>query len=247
MTNPAPVGAAKVKARSPGDDRPQWSVARDIRWGAIDKPRAASQPEVLAALREIALSASSRPILLSAIIGAVWNDAYASALVAADLHAALKHFHAIRSYLDVVEYDPPIHDADVVTARRAIADIRVTTADVLPRLVELAFAHHSAAYAYRRLAEHAEEAVLAELLALLATDEVRLARCAQDVLAVRIAADATAKRDVLTAAVRFTHFGAAPTESAFIACGEPMAVEAFARRIEQLCGTKLGDYLRPAL
>jgi len=165
-----------------------------------------------------------------------------------ELYEGFKHFHALRTYLEAVGFEPRLTDDDIVAMRRAARDEDDGEYDLIERLVEFMLSEHLASYFFRRLGQEATEPVLARLLDLIAADEVRHAQSASDLLAKRIAADATLAPRVLDAAAHFRHFGERAVGVVPVAMpGDPIAIRSFARRIERLCGVRLVDYMKEAL
>jgi len=226
-------------------DRGSWSVERDIPWRNIDRTRAYARPEILAALRDAALIESYHPVNLSRLLKVMWDDVDAGVVFSLELYEGFKHFHALRSYLEAIEYDPAITDEELVGIRRAQAEVEVAPAEILERLVEFMLSEHLAHYFFRRLGEQAEDPVLADMLAMIAADEVRHAQSASDLIAARIAADATVIPRVLDAALHFHHFGEQAIGTVPVAQpGDAVAIQTFARRIERLCGVRLVDHIK---
>ncbi|MEX1187285.1 MAG: hypothetical protein WEA80_11905 [Gemmatimonadaceae bacterium] len=96
-----------------------WSVGSVIDWGTADLTAAGRDPEVLMLVRRAALRAARRTVGLSHLLSALAGDSVASALLARELHDSWKHFHALRSYLDVAEYSPAIAEAELDQHRRS--------------------------------------------------------------------------------------------------------------------------------
>jgi len=229
-------------------DRGGWSVERDVRWGAIDSALALAQPALLAQLREAALIESFHPVNLARLLRLTWDDLDAGVAFGLELYEGFKHFHALRSYLDQVGYAPPITDGELVALRREPAAADVRQEELIPRLVEFMLSEHLAAYFFRSLAAEAAEPVLADLLRLIAADEVRHAQSASDLIAKRIRADRRIVPEVLKAAANFRHFGEEAIGAVPVAKpGDPVAIRTFAKRIERLCGARLMDYMKGAL
>ena len=229
-------------------DRAAWSVERDIRWTDIDPARARGETQLLSALRDAALIEAYHPVHLQRMLLETWDDVDAGVICSLELYEGFKHFHALRMYLDAVGYEPSLTDGDIVAMRRAARDAEEEGYDLIERLVEFMLSEHLASYFFRRLAEQTSEPVLAELLALIAADEVRHAQSASDLVAKRIAADAGAIPRVLRAAAHFRHFGERAVGDVPVAMpGDPIAIATFARRIERLCGTRLIDHLKEEL
>ena len=226
-------------------DRGGWSVERDIMWESIDRERAYAHPEILAALRDAALVESYHPVNLSRLMKAAWDDVDACVVFSLELYEGFKHFHALRRYLEAVDYRPPITDAELVEIRREQAGVEVSGDEVLERLVEFMLSEHLGHYFFRRLGEQSEEPVLSDMLARIAADEMRHAQSASDLLAKRITADASVIPRVLDAALHFRHFGEQAIGSVPVAQpGDPIAIQTFARRIEGLCGVRLVDHIK---
>jgi hypothetical protein len=241
----APVSRRIYERTASAADRGAWSVERDIRWTSIDRERARTRPELLAALRDAALIESYHPVNLARLLRATWDDVDAGVVFSLELYEGFKHFHALRRYLECVGYQPAITDEELVEIRRAQAEVDVDADGLIKHLVEFMLSEHLAHYFFRRLGEQSEEPVLADLLSRIAADEVRHAQSASDLIAKRIAADPSVIPSVLNAAVDFHHFGEQAIGAVPVAQpGDPIAIQTFARRIERLCGTRLVDHIK---
>lgn len=106
-----------------------WSITSEIDWGTIDLVAARSDSELLMLVRRAALRASRRTVGLAQLLAALACDSVASALLARELHDSWKHFHALRSYLEVAEYTPAISEAELEQHRRASPEPDVRGAD----------------------------------------------------------------------------------------------------------------------
>lgn len=229
-------------------DRGAWSVERNIDWKSIDKRRAFERPEILASLRDAALIESYHPVNLARLLKATWDDVDASVVFSLELYEGFKHFHALRMYLDAIEYDPPITDAELVDLRRGQESVEIAEGDLIEPLVEFMLSEHLAHYFFRRLGEQTAEPVLADLLARISADEIRHAQSASDLIAKRIDADKSVIPRVLEAARHFHHFGEQAVGTVPVAQpGDPIAIQTFARRIERLCGVRLVDHIKSGL
>jgi hypothetical protein len=226
-------------------DRGAWSVERDIKWQEINRERAHARPDVLASLRDAALIESYHPLNLSRLLRATLDDIDAGVIFSLELYEGFKHFYSIRRYLDAIEYEPTITDEELVGIRAAQAEIEVLPGELVPRLVEFMLSEHLAHYFFRRLGEQSEDHVLADLLSRIASDEVRHAQSASDLIAKRIAADPAAISQVLDAALDFHHFGEQAIGTVPVAQpGDAIAIQTFAKRIERLCGIRLVDHIK---
>lgn len=225
-------------------DRGSWSLERDVRWDAVDTGLAHSRPDLLAQLRDAALIESFHPVHLNWMLGELWDDLSATTAISLELFEGFKHFHALRSYLDAVRYEPAITTAEIVHIRASARAVG-PRGTLIERLVEFMLSEHLASYFFRRLGEQAPDPVLAELLAFIAADEVRHAQAASDLLAARIAHDSRVATAVLDAAAHFHHFGEQAVADVPVALpGDALAIRSFARRVERLCGVRLVDHLK---
>lgn len=229
-------------------DRGAWSVERDVRWAEVDAARARLRPDVLAQLRDAALIESFHPVNLGRLLRRTWDDVDACVAFSLEGYEGFKHFHALRTYLDAVGYRPEITDEEIVRVREAAATRPDDAQSLVEHLVEFMLSEHLAYHFFRRLAEQAPDPVLADLLRLIAADEVRHAQSAADLIARRIAADRGIVPQVLAAAVHFRHFGEQALGEVPVAMpGDPLAIRTFARRVERLCGVRLVDHLKSTL
>ena len=246
---PARMSALRLYARhAAAADRGGWSVERDIRWSDIDVELARAEPEILSALRDAALIESFHPVNLTRLLQHTWSDVDAGVVFSLELYEGFKHFHALRTYLEIVGHEPPITDADLIEIRRSAADTQVPPEELVERLVEFMLSEHLAHYFFRRLAEQTAEPVLRDMLTRIAADEARHAQSASDLIAKRVEADATLVPRVLDAAIRFRHFGEEAIGAVPVAePGDAVAIRTFAKRIERLCGIRLVDHLKLGL
>lgn len=229
-------------------DRGSWSVERDVAWDSIDSDLALSQPDLLAQLRDAALIESFHPVNLARLMRACWDDIDAGVCLSLEAFEGFKHFHVLRRYLEHVGYDPPITDEELVDVRRGSEDVTIPPEGLMEALVEFMLSEHLAAYFFRRLSERAAEPVLADVLGLIAADEVRHAQSASDLIAKRIEADPSVIPTLLDAATRFQHYGTEVVADVPVAMhGDAVAIRTFAQRIARLCGTRLVDHLKTQL
>lgn len=229
-------------------DRGGWSVERDVRWSEVDASLALTQPELLHQLREAALIESFHPVNLARLLKLAWDDVDAGVLFGLEMYEGFKHFHALRTYLELVGHEPAIDDEELVRIRRSAVEQEPDRSELVPRLVEFMLSEHLASHFFRRLAASAVEPVLAEMLEWIAADEVRHAQAASDLIAARIDADASVIPQVLDAAVHFRHFGEEAIGPVPVAMpGDPLAIRTFARRVERLCQVRLVDHLKLSL
>lgn len=229
-------------------DRGAWSLERDVRWSDIDAAVALSQPELLAKLRDAALIESFHPVNLSRLIRFAWDDVDAGVVFSLEMYEGFKHFHALRTYLEAVGYEPAITDDELREIRRRADRGDLDESDRVGPLVEFMLSEHLAAYFFRRLAEQARERQLRQLLGLIAADEVRHAQGASDLIAQRVAADPALVPNVLRAAAEFRHYGEEAVGRVPVAMeGDDIAIRTFALRIQHLCGMRIVDHFKTEL
>jgi hypothetical protein len=229
-------------------ERGAWSIDRDIAWHAVDRERALSQPDILAAVRDAALIESFHPVNLARFLRALWDDVDGCAAVGLEMYEGFKHFHALRTYLDIAGFEPAITEDELVEVRRRGAGHDFAPGEVLEHLVEFMLSEHLAAYFFRRLSERAAEPVLADLLRYIAADEVRHAQSASDLIAKRLTCDPSLSDRVLAAAAGFHHYGEEAVGDVPVALpGDAVAIRTFAERIERLCGRRLVDHIKTTL
>ena len=225
-----------------------WSVERDVRWEAIDRTRAYARPELLLRLREAAIVESYHPVNIARLLRLAADDVDAGALLSLELFDGFKHFHALRTYLEMIAFEPAITDDDILAPRRRATGSMLDDGDLIDGLVTFMLSEHLASYFFRRLGEQALDPVLTELLSLIAADEARHAQATSDLLAHRISRDPVVARRVLDAAARFRHFGERAVPIVPVAQpGDPLAITTFAARIEHLCGVRLVDHIKASL
>lgn len=236
MTQATRAHVAPLYARhSAAAERGRWSVTADIRWGDIDIQRARRQPEVLRAVRSAARELSAHSADVARMLLAVIRDVHACAVLTLDLHDGLKHFHALRTYLDTVEFAPALSDEELADARGAVNAPALHFDDCTSALVACLLAQHMASANIRHLCARTEEPVLAELLSFIAADEARHARIVSDLIALHVTADPDAGARALRQAEQLRN--AANQASGFQGWGrDDVAMQGFVHHVEALSG-----------
>lgn len=230
-------------------ERGAWKVDSVIDWNAIDVDLAYRRPGVLAAMRDAALIESFHPVNLARLMRATWDDIDAGVCFSLEAYEGFKHFHALRLYLERIEYRPAITEEELLSLRERAELTSIERDAVIEPLVEFMLSEHLAAYFFRRLSAQSEEPQLSRLLARIAADEVRHAQSASDLLAKRIDSDQSIVPRVLEAAASFRHYGEEALAGAVPVAmhGDPMAIRTFATRIERLCDVRLVDHLKATI
>jgi len=248
MITRAPIERSLYHRHAAASDRGHWAVESDVDWAAVDAEAALAQPELLGALRDAAVIEGFHPVNLTRLIRCFWDDIDACVVFSLEMYEGFRHFHALRRYLDEVGHEPRITNEELVDSRRDGMEREIAPEDAVAHLVEFMLSEHLAAYFFRRLSEQAKEPVLRRMLARIAADEVRHAQAASDLIARRVDADRSARRQVLRAALDFRHYGEEAVGSVPVAMpGDEVAIRTFARRIERLCGVRLVDFIKEEL
>ena len=248
MSNATTLTGTLYARHARAADRGSWSVERDVDWKSIDARLALSQPDILAKLRDAALIESFHPVNLARLIRLTWDDIDAGVVFSLEMYEGFKHFHALRMYLDAVGYEPTITDDDLRSIRARAERGDLDPGDQITPLVEFMLSEHLAAYFFRRLSEQAREPQLAAMLELIASDEVRHAQSASDLIAKRLTLHPELGLDVLRAAEGFRHYGADAVKDVPVAMeGDDVAIRTFATRIERLCGMRIVDHLKATM
>jgi hypothetical protein len=248
MTTSALSDVSQYIRHAAAADRGSWSVERDVAWHEIDRNLAWARPDVLRQLRDAAVIESFHPVNLARLMRACWDDVDAGVCLSIEAYEGFRHFHALRRYLDVVGFEPRITDEELVSVRRGASRGDIAPDALVEALVHFMLSEHLAAYFFHRLADAAAEPVLAGMLHRIGADEVRHAQSASDLIAKRVAADASLVPRVLDAAVSFRHYGAEVVAEVPVAMpDDDVAIRTFAERIERLCGVRLVDHLKERL
>ncbi|HEY6089387.1 MAG TPA: hypothetical protein VD771_06315, partial [Gemmatimonadaceae bacterium] len=150
-----------------------WSV-ESIRWPAIDRSVARAEPEILAGLRDAAMIEGYLPTFAPRLMLLLWDDVDATAILSLELYEGLKHYTALRRYLEVVgEESSRVSERSLVAAREKTSGITYSRDEVITYLTHFMCSELFAAHFFRRLAEQTREPVLRELLGYMSRDELR--------------------------------------------------------------------------
>ena len=210
-------------------------MTSDIRWGDIDIERAHRQPDILRAVRSAAREFAARGGDVARILLTAIRDLHACAVLTLDLHDGLKHLHALRTYLDTVEFTPSLSDEELADTRDAATGPTLQFDDCTSALVTYLLMQHMTAAHVRNLCTRTEEPVLAELLSFIAADAVRHARIVSNLIALHVTADPAAGARVLRQAEQLRN--AANQSNGFQRWAQDdVAVHGFMRHVEALSG-----------
>ena len=220
-----------------------WSI-ESIRWSAIDRGAARDEPEILASLRDAAMIEGYLPTFGPRLMLLLWDDVDATAILSLELYEGLKHYTALRRYLDIVGDDATrLSERSLVAAREKTGGITYQREEIITYLTHFMCSELFAAHFFRRLAEQTREPVLAELLGYMSRDELRHSAGAGALLKKRVAANASAAKEIISAAENFRHYGSDVVDIPLAEENDFEAIMAMNRKIRQLCGLAPTEHL----
>jgi hypothetical protein len=229
-------------------ERNAWLLESGIDWDGIDLDAARSEPEVLDALHDAALIEGYLPLFVPRLMRILWDDVDATAVLSVELYEGLRHFTALKRYLDRVGHTPAAAmEAGLVEARRGALDVEADPDQILAHLTNFMCSELLAARFFLRLSRRTSEPVLKVLLGHMARDEYRHCAGAADLLRARLAADPTAVGAVLAAAESFRHYGSDVVEVPVAEANDFHSVLAVNRKVRQVCGVAPTEHLKEGM
>jgi rubrerythrin len=224
-----------------------WSL-ESIPWSQIDPRVAATERDILSALHDAALIEGYLPVFAPRLMRLLWADIDATAILSLEMYEGLKHYTALKRYLDAAGYAPTkVSEASLVTARAKAADIEYREEQIVTYLTHFMCSELFAALFFRRLSEQTREPVLRELLQNMSRDEHRHSAGAGALLRKRIDADPSVADEVLIAAENFRHYGSDVVEVPVAEENDFEAVMAMNRKVRQLCGLAPTEHIKEEL
>jgi rubrerythrin len=224
-----------------------WSLEH-IPWSQIDPRTASGERDILSALHDAALIEGYLPVFAPRLMRRLWDDVDATAILSLEMYEGLKHYTALKRYLDVAGYEAAkVSEASLVTARAKAADIEYHDEQVVTYLTHFMCSELFAAHFFRRLSEQTKEPVLRELLQNMSRDEHRHSAGAGALLKKRIDANRSIVAEVLTAAENFRHYGSDVVEVPVAEKNDFEAVMAMNRKVRQLCGLAPTEHFKEEL
>jgi hypothetical protein len=221
-----------------------WSIAT-IPWSKIDRNIALGELEILAQLRDAALIEGYLPTFAPRLMLLLWDDVDATAILSLELYEGLKHYTALRRYLDSVGVEATrVSEQSLVAARERTGGITYRRDKVITYLTHFMCSELFAAHFFRRLAERTSEPVLAELLGYMSRDEIRHSAGAGALLRKRIDANPEVADEILAAAENFRHYGSDVVDIPLAEENDFEAIMAMNRKIRQLCGLAPTEHLK---
>jgi hypothetical protein len=228
-------------------ERNGWSLDT-IAWDRIDRDAAVSEPDVLDALRDAALIEGYLPVFIPRLMGMLWDDVDATAVLSVELYDGLKHYTGLVRYLDRVGYATAAElEAGLVVARRGAVELPYDRGNLLAHLTHFMCSELFAAHFFLRLSRRTPEPVLRELLSYMARDELRHSAGAGDLLRKRVAADPSAAGPILAAAESFRHYGNDVVTVPVAEQNDFEAILAVNRKVRQVCGVAPIEHLKESM
>ena len=224
-----------------------WSL-EGIPWGAIDRATVLGERDILSALHDAALIEGYLPVFAPRLMRLLWDDVDATAILSLEMYEGLRHYTALKRYLDAVGYSPAkVSEASLVTARAKALGIEYRQEEVVTYLTHFMCSELFAAHFFRRLSEQTREPVLMELLQYMSRDEHRHSAGAGALLKKRIDADPSLAEEVLAAAENFRHYGSDVVDVPVAEENDFEAVMAMNRKVRQLCGLAPTEHIKEEL
>jgi hypothetical protein len=220
-----------------------WSID-SIPWDAIDRQIARDEAEIHARLRDAAMIEGYLPTFAPRLMLLLWDDVDATAILSLELYEGLKHYTALRRYLELVgEQSNKATERALVEARGRTSSIQYDRDSVVTYLTHFMCSELFAAHFFRRIGAETREPVLAELMTYMSRDELRHSAGAGALLKKRIAADPTIVPEIISAAENFRHYGSDVVEIPLAEQNDFDAIMAMNRKIRQLCGLAPTEHL----
>ena len=195
-------------------------------------------------MRDAALIEGYLPTFAPRLMLLLWDDVDATAILSLELYEGLKHYTALRRYLDIVGYESAkTAEQSLVAAREKTGGITYRRTEIITYLTHFMCSELFAAHFFRRLGEQTREPVLSELLGYMSRDELRHTAGAGALLKKRIAANPEVADEILAAAEKFRHYGSDAVDIPLAEENDFEAIMAMNRKIRQLCGLAPTEHL----
>lgn len=223
----------------------RWILDTDIPWNRIDPVLARSQPGLLDRVRASALIESFFPIFTPRALDLLWDNVAATAIYSIQLYESYKHFHVFAQYLDAVGYRP-IGDEEIVALRRRNLGLRYDNPARL--LTRYMMSEHFAAHSFFKDSRRAADPVLAQILLLVAKDEVRHCQFGCELLEDHLRRCPADVDDVVDEALHFKHIGEMVVADVPVAeKNDFAAILAINRKIQRLTGRHISSRIEEVL
>jgi rubrerythrin len=210
-------------------------------WHEIDREKALENTLVLDRLREACLIESYFAVYTGKMLALFWYDVDATSIFTIEAFEAYTHYYGLRRYLSEVGYKP-VTDPEIAALREK--DLHNTYTDEIRELVNFAMTEHFARHFFTDLSEIATEPLLKTMLTDFSTQEATHSEFALELLEKRLQSNPALKDSILQHALNYTHIGAYVLPTISTAKEDNLqAILGFNKRVEQLVGQSLTDYL----
>lgn len=217
-------------------ERAFWRL-EDIRWQEIDREAASTEIHIHKALHDAALIEGYLPVYASHLMHLLWEDVDATAVLSLELFEGLRHYTALKHYLDAVGFQASADaDTGLAAARGRARDLRRGGDDIAEHLTHFMGSEFFAAHFFHRFADETREPVLSDLLRRMSADEFRHAAAGGAVLEALLVHDPSIAPRVLAAAAAFRHYGSDIVEVPVAERNDFEAIVAFNRKVNRICG-----------
>lgn len=229
-------------------ERSAWPLETAIDWDRIDLEAAGGETELLDALHDAALVEGYLPLFVPRLMRLVWDDVDATAVLSLELYEGLRHFTALKRYLDRVGHTPArAMEVALLEARRRAIDLELDPTRLIAHLTNFMCSELLAGRFFLRLSQRTREPVLKSLLSRMARDEYRHCAGAADLLRSRVAADPAAVEAILAAAESFRHYGSDVVDVPVAEPNDFHSILAVNRKVRQVCGTAPTEHIKEKL
>jgi hypothetical protein len=214
-----------------------WPLDRSIAWSRIERDAAERESRLHQALHDAALIEGYLPVYAGRLLQLLADDVDATAVLSVELFEGLRHYTALKRYLDLVGFQSASDaDAGLAAARVKTSATSYSAARIPEHLTHFMGSELFASYFFLRIAEESREPVLVDLLRRMSADELRHAAAAGALLEARVRADRAVAARVMAAAEAFRHYG---SDIVDVPVGMPNdfeAIAAFNRKVRLICG-----------
>ena len=208
-----------------------------VAWDRIDRDAARAERHIHQSLHDAALIEGYLPVYASRLLALLSDDVDATAILSLELFEGLRHYTALRRYLDLVGFQTAVEsDVGLASARAGARGAEYTAAGIPEHLTHFMGSELFAAYFFARISEDTREPVLSDLLKRMSGDEFRHAAAAGALLETRVRREPALASRVMAAAETFRHYGSDIVEVPVARPNDFEAIAAFSRKIRLICG-----------
>lgn len=219
-----------------------WSLDDAIAWDDIDRDVARTERRLHQALHDAALIEGYLPVYASRLLALLVDDVDATAVLSIELFEGLRHYTALKRYLDAVGFEAAAaSDAGLAAARGRATPAPVSAATVAEQLTHFMGSELFAAYFFERLGRETREPVLTHLLHRMSLDEFRHAAAAGALLESRVRRDPDVARRVMAAAEAFRHYGSDIVDVPVAEKNDFAVIASFLRKVRRICDAAATD------